>query len=194
MWCVAVNIPHYVTSRNVVTLSQPDGSVGTKTFGLCICCLLKVQRRVGGEQRPLVVWGHYKLKTFTVHRRRPESGTETTNISVSLLDPVQAFRSSELHERAKLTQRAAERRLVVYLGTSAMFGSTKRVVGHDVVLWVRRGLHKNTDLELDWSSGSGLTRTLWLWEEHMDQGCYDEYCHMFQRVKNYINDLFTWGE
>ena len=103
------------------------------------------------------------LSIFTFDRWRPQSGTQSINISVTLLDPSDWLCSPQLHEGAQLLQRAAELHLVVGLATSAMFGPTKRVVGHVFFLWdSTEAFPKNKDSVVGRSCRSGLTGTLWL--------------------------------
>lgn len=103
------------------------------------------------------------LNTVTFNRWRPQSGTQSVNVSIRLLDPGQSFCSSHLHEWAELLHRAAELCLMVGLGMAAMFGPTKRVVGHVSFLWdLTEAFPKNTDSVVGLRCRSGLTGTLWL--------------------------------
>lgn len=102
--------------------------------------------------------------TFTFHRRRPQSRTQSVNVSVAVPDLGQRLLSPQLHERAQLLQRAAEPGLVVGLATSAMLGPAERVVGHGSFLRDSGWGASPKNLVVGRSCRSSLTGTLRLQE------------------------------
>lgn len=108
--------------------------------------------------------GSFWTSLSTFHRRRPQSRTQSVNVSVAVPDLGQRLFSPQLHERAQLLQRAAEPGLVVGLATSAMLGPAERVVGHGSFLRDSGWGASPKNLVVGPSCRSSLTGTLRLQE------------------------------